>query len=168
MKRTSLDVERLLAELRLDRTAVLEILESNTRAQGRIDHGAADQLDYLALGCTIHNLYGVIENACLRVSRFFENGLPAESWHRELLNRMILDIPTVRPAFFLRNELELIDDLRAFRHVFRNLYNRPVDVDKLDLLQRKVPAAVDAFCRAVARYEEFLSGLASRLDKLEP
>ncbi len=168
MKRTSLDVERLLAELRLDRTAALEIFATNTRARERIDHGAVDQLDYLALGCTIHNLYGVIENACLRVSSFFENGLPAESWHRELLNRMMLDIPTVRPAFFQQNELVLIDDLRAFRHVFRNLYNRPVDLDKLSLLERKVPAAVEAFCRAFTRYEEFLSGLSSRLDELEP
>jgi|JFJP01.1.fsa_nt_gi hypothetical protein len=163
--RTGDDIDRLIAELKLDRDAARELFETNARAKGRIDHGAVDQLDYMALGYTIHNLYGVIENACLRISKFFENGLPSESWHRELLNRMLLEIPNIRPSFLTRDEFNLLDDLRAFRHVFRNLYNRPVDVDRLELIERKVPAVMAGFDAAVSRYESFLSNLRTRVDR---
>ncbi|MCA1949980.1 MAG: hypothetical protein LDL24_05390 [Treponema sp.] len=56
----------------------------------------------MALGYTIHNIYGVMENACLRIARFFENGLNQNSWHRELLDRMIIEIPGVRQALLTK------------------------------------------------------------------
>jgi hypothetical protein len=46
----------------------------NARAAERIREGSTDTLDYSALGYTIHNIYGLIENACLRIAKFFENG----------------------------------------------------------------------------------------------
>ena len=93
MKKTRADVARLVAELLLDSATMDELSALNERAAERIRAGATDDLDYAALGYTMHNIYGVIENACLRISKFFENGLSTDGWHKDLLNRMLLDIP---------------------------------------------------------------------------
>jgi hypothetical protein len=165
MKRTRTDIDRLMGELALDCAQLAEQRSSNERALARIEAGSQDSLDYAALGYTIHNIYGLIENACLRIAKFFENGLPREAWHRELLDRMLVDIQNVRPRFFTRDAYLLIDDLRAFRHVFRNLYNRDLDADKLLLIQKKVPRAISAFVSSVENYERFLTTLKQGLDE---
>jgi hypothetical protein len=165
MKRTRADIERLMAELKLAEAGLGDPVAMNGKAVERIRLGSRDSLDYAALGYTIHNIYGVIENACLRISKFFESGLPSEAWHRELLDRMVLDIPGTRPAFFTRDQSFLIDDLRAFRHVFRNLYGRPLDAGKILALQEKVAPAIEVFRASVLRYTEFLRRLAESVEE---
>jgi hypothetical protein len=93
MKRVEADFDRLAAELRLDSASLDELADTNTRAWQRIQKGSSDSLDYAALGYTIHNIYCVMENACLRIAKFFENGLSPDACHKELLGRMLLDIP---------------------------------------------------------------------------
>jgi hypothetical protein len=55
----------------------------------------------------------------------------------------MLDIPGTRPAFFTQGGFIVMDDLRAFRHVFRNLYGRPLDAEKLMALQIKLDPAIE-------------------------
>lgn len=165
MKREREDFERLIAELQWDREQLVSLAEMNQRALARIEAGAQDELDYSALGYTIHNLYGVMENACFRIAKFFENGLSNHSWHRELLERMLLEIPDLRPAFFTRQEYLLVDQLRAFRHVFRNLYSRPIDPERIHLLQHRVPSILAAFHSALNRYLPLLQGLSERVEE---
>jgi hypothetical protein len=164
MKRTRADIECLAAELRLDGAGLGEFSAMNARAVERIRMGSGDSLDYAALGYTIHNIYGLIENACLRISKLFENGLSPDAWHRELLDRMLLELPGTRPAFFIREEYLLMDDLRAFRHVFRNLYGRPLDAERIMALQGKVPRAIEMFKDSVLRYTEFLMRLSESVE----
>jgi len=94
MRRDREDFDRLIAELQSDMRDLEVFVAENSRGWDRIEHGADDPLDWAALGYTIHNVYGVIENYCLRVARFFENGLDGARWHRELLHRMTLAIGT--------------------------------------------------------------------------
>jgi hypothetical protein len=164
MKRTQADTDRLIAELRLDCSQLDDLLEINARAAERIRMGATDTLDYSALGYTIHNIYGLIENGCFRIAKFFENGLSPDAWHKELLNRMLLEIPRIRPAFFTREEFLVMDELRGFRHVFRNLYNRSLDRARLEPLQEKVPVAIRMFKDAVTRYSEYLEKLGDSIE----
>ena len=164
MKRSKADVETLIAELEFDRAQLGLLFETNSRAQSRILHGAKEDLDYAALGYTLHNLYGVIENACFRIAKFFENGLSPTSWHRDLLDRMLLTISAIRPAFFERDEHALLDELRALRHVFRNFYSRPLDTDRLLLLQNKVPLIQTAVFSAFDRYHTFLNTLKDSIE----
>ncbi|MFA6508547.1 MAG: hypothetical protein WCT14_20785, partial [Treponemataceae bacterium] len=163
MKRTQIDVDRLIGELRLDCSQLEDQARTNDRANSRVLNGATDSLDYSALGYTIHNLYGIMGNACLRISKFFENGLSKESWHKELLDRMLVSIPRLRPAFLSRDAYLLIDELRGFRHVFRNLYNRDLDADRVSAIQKKVPQAIVAFESAVTVYISFLEELRMEL-----
>lgn len=165
MTRTRADFERLIAELESDAADLSVVAAENTRAWERLQNGANDQLDWAALGYTIHNVYGVIENYCLRVAKFFENGLDRDGWHRHLLHRMTLAIGTLRPALFDSATYLSIDDLRSFRHLFRNLYARPLDPARTSLVQAKVGPAVRAFTAAHADFVRKLEVIAAALEQ---
>lgn len=136
----------LLAELDGDLAQMERVLPQNTRAWQRIQAGAHDPIDWGALGYTIHTLYGIVENYCLRVSKFFENGLPKDRWHRALLEKMALDVPGLRPALFsdaasLGDAIELL----KFRHRIRNLYGEDLDPGKTQAVQAIVERFFSSF-----------------------
>lgn len=163
MQRLKTDFERLIAELEADARDCRALVEENKRALGRIEQGADDRLDWAALGYTVHNIYGVIENYCLRVAKFFENGIGQDAWHKELLRRMTLSIGDLRPALLDDEALVLIDELRSFRHLFRNLYARPLDPERMRFVQAKVLPASEAFFRAHKSYVVKLTTIAESL-----
>jgi hypothetical protein len=163
MKRSKDDYGRLLAELSADIQDIEQLAISNTRALARISAGSTDPLDHAALGYTMHNLYCVIENYCLRIAKFFENGLDAHSWHKELLERMTLQIAGLRPALLQRDDLLILDDLRSFRHDFRHLYARPLDPDKVMMVQNRVPQALARFRAADRAFQAALQAIRTSL-----
>ena len=66
-------------------------------------------------GACLHGLYNAIEAYFLRVAKFFENNIDEAAWHRDLLDRMRLDVPGIRPALITDRILaERIDELRRF------------------------------------------------------
>jgi len=126
----------LIAELDNDASEILRLVSQNTRAWERILNGAKDPIDWGALGFTIQRLYGLFENYCLRISKFFENNLPKERWHKALLEKMTLDIPGLRPALFTKKEyFSEANELLKFRHRLRNLYGEDLDEDKTTEIQ---------------------------------
>lgn len=146
----------------------LEIVrQSNTRASARLSSGSDDELDWAALGYTIHNLYGVIEGYCLRIAKFFENGLDPGSWHKDLLKRMTVSIENVRPALFDRKTWLLVDELRAFQHAFRHLYARPIDPARVQILQDRVSEIIDRFVSAHTLFQDRLAEIKNGLSDEE-
>ena len=52
-----------------------------------------------SLGYSLHNIYNAFENCFKQISQSFENHVHDSSrWHRELLEKMFLDIKHLRPA----------------------------------------------------------------------
>ncbi|HKK49018.1 MAG TPA: hypothetical protein VJ932_07965 [Alkalispirochaeta sp.] len=149
----------LIAELEGDLEALPQLLESNTKSMERINAGAADELDYAALGYTLHNLYNLIENSFFRIAKHFENDIGGEGWHKDLLQRMTLSIEGIRPRIIDRDTAEKIDELRAFRHVFRNMYRKNLDPEKLLLLQKRLPDMVNAWKTAITNFIDLLKSL---------
>ena len=90
------DIFRLISELQQDIELLDEVCEQNSKAVRRVESGAIDDLDYAALGYTIHNLYSLLENYALRVAKTFENDLDRDTWHRDLVKRMTIEIATTR------------------------------------------------------------------------
>ena len=158
------DFSRLIAELQADILNLRENQAKNAKAQRRIEEGAQDELDWAAAGYTIHNLYNSIENYFLRIAKFFENVLSPDTWHRDLISRMTLDIQDVRPALIDRDTSALVHELRAFRHVFRNIYQAELDPQKVALIQAKVP---DTLRRLYSAHERYLQELTVIRDHLE-
>ncbi|NBB90030.1 MAG: hypothetical protein GVY23_02360 [Spirochaetes bacterium] len=149
----------LIAELEGDLQALSDLLESNNKSMKRIGAGATEELDYAALGYTLHNLYNLMENSFLRITKHFENDIGSEGWHKELLHRMTLSIEGIRPPVIDRPTAEQIDELRAFRHVFRNMYRKNLDPEKLLLLQKRLPDMVSSWKTAIANFIDLLKSL---------
>lgn len=153
MKRNRDAFLTLIAELDSCIAQLDELFEKNCKATEKLKTlDAPDEFDWAALGYTIHNIYNSMENYFLRVSKFFENNLTTGSWHKDLINRMALDIPEIRPALLEPSDLPVIGELRAFRHAFRNIYQSQLDQDKLDTINRTVPKAISIIKKSHKQY----------------
>jgi hypothetical protein len=64
----------------------------------------------------------------VQISLSFENHVRDRSrWHRELLEKMFLDIEPLRPAVLPDELRSVLRDLLGFRHVFPNAYAFKLD-----------------------------------------
>jgi len=154
----------LIQELDGNISEIKRLEMNNVRAWDRIQSGAVDILDYGALSFTIHTIYGVLENYFLRISKFFENTLPAESWHKTLVERMALEIPGLRPAFIEDNELKnMILELLRFRHKFRNLYGEDLKPEKTEAVQKTMEAVLKKLPSAHEEFRKKISGIAEKV-----
>ena len=90
-----------------------------------------------AIGYLLHNFYNGCENIFKLIARFFENDLGTDTWHRDLLKRMKLEIAGFRPKVIDESLYTLLDDFRAFRHKFRNTYAFELDWEREQLVARK-------------------------------
>lgn len=91
------------------------------------------------LGYLLHNLYGALEDLFQEVAKTFENRVEDPSrYHRELLKRMELEIPGIRPALLFSASHALLNELRGFRHVFRHAYDYELSAGKLEALKGKM------------------------------
>ena len=164
MKRKKSDLLRLVAELESDVSLLSTLSQTNQKAWQRIERGNAEELDWAALGYTIHNIYNLLENYFLRISKFFENALDPLSWHKELIEHMALDIEGVRPHLLNRELAVRIDELRSFRHVFRNIYQSELDPKRVNLVQERLEPTLSAFRAA---HQAFLKKIKLVVDQLE-
>ena len=86
----------------------------------------------------LEHYYTCLETLFLRISRFFENDLAKERWHQDLLDKMILEIPGVRPRVVARATHDRLLELLRFRHFRRYYFELEYDWDKLDMLRKKL------------------------------
>lgn len=87
-----------------------------------------DEISCRVIGSYLHDYYCGIEKMFIHVAKSFEEGLPiGNQWHKELLEQMSLNIPGVRTPLVSKKTMEQIDELRGFRHVFRNAYGFNID-----------------------------------------
>lgn len=154
----------LIAELEGAYLEFGRTMAQNHRAWGRIQNGADDPIDWGALGFTLHSAYGVLENYFLRVSKFFENALPADRWHKSLVEKMALEIPGVRPALLTeepskRRALELL----KFRHFFRNMYGEDLDPMKTTAVEKAAAELEELFAKSHVHFVEKLRAIAGEL-----
>jgi hypothetical protein len=147
----------LIAQLNKEFKAFEENCRLNRKAWERIKQGADDELDWAALGYTLHTLYTTMEYYFLRISKTFENHLPSQTWHKYLIEAMQLDLPGIRPAFMDSELAGIADELRGFRHVFRSVYENRIDPDRITLLQKKIPRIQKLFSTAHRSYCDTIS-----------
>lgn len=164
MKNSKTAYFTLIAELEGDLTLLNELFDKNRIMTEKIEKSLPDEFDYAALGYTIHNIYNLYENYFLRIAKFFENNLGSSAWHKELVDRMALQIEGMRPALLNRDELFLFHELRGFRHLFRNIYQSSLDVEKLLVINKKVPESVAIHEDAHARFTEALRVITAGLE----
>lgn len=110
------------------------------------------------VGYALHNIYCALENSFDQISRTFENHVVDSSrWHRELMLKMFLEIPGLRPAV-IPNELQnALNDLRSFRHLFRHGYDFQLDPVRLNRLVEEWRAAAPKVFRALSDFAMWLT-----------
>lgn len=110
-----------------------------------------------AAGYLLHNLYNALENSFEQISRTFENHVVDRGhWHRELLDKMFLTIPAVRPAVLPEPTRALLHDLRGFRHLFRRGYSFELDRNRVHALATRWLKECQAVLDALARFRDHL------------
>jgi hypothetical protein len=121
----------LLADLGGEFSFFLKTRERVLKAHERFEVARDDALLCAGFAYLMHNLYTGYEAYFLRISKFFENSLPGEEWHRILVDRMSWQIESLRPALLGEEDRRAFHELRSFRHLFRHLYDRDLDPERV-------------------------------------
>jgi len=112
------------------------------------------------LAYLLHNLYCSVEDIFREIAKTFENKLenPAK-YHRELLKRMHMDIPGIRPKLLSSQSYHALDELRGFRHIFRHAYDYELDPERIDSLKQKIIVKWDYIKKDMCRFISFLNDI---------
>ncbi|HEY3571976.1 MAG TPA: hypothetical protein VGP73_28860 [Thermoanaerobaculia bacterium] len=117
------------------------------------------QEDLIVVAYRLHSLYTAFENIFRNIASAFENQLSQESWHREVLQRMRLDLTPLRPAVIDTEAFEKLDELRRFRHVFRTMYGLDLDPVRLQVVLRRALELKPLYRDRIERFLTFLQGI---------
>jgi hypothetical protein len=158
-------IKLLIQELENDLDYIKDSSALRARAVVRLDASLwDDDLDLMMMGSCLHGLYNSFEAYFLRVAKFFENNVDQHAWHRDLLDRMTLELPGIRPALISEPAVaERIDELRRFRHVFRNLYKTRIKAAKLRIVNDSADGLDEAFLPMHDGFMNWLETLAGAL-----
>ncbi len=111
-------------------------------------------------GYYLHNLYNAFENICLNVSKAFENQIDDRGqWHAILLRRMTLDVEGLRPKLLSDEVYQCLDELRRFRHVFRNAYTIELDPQRVAIVIAQAQRLRNSYPPDIKRFKAFLDSL---------
>ncbi|MBM3841588.1 MAG: antitoxin [Verrucomicrobia bacterium] len=117
----------------------------------------ASYSDAAGQGYALHNIYCALENSFDQISRTFENHVVDRSqWHRELMSKMFLAIPGVRPSVLPESLQSALNDLRSFRHLFRHGYDFQLDPVRLNALAEQWRTARPAVLAALSDFAGWL------------
>jgi hypothetical protein len=109
----------------------------------------------------LSNYYTCLETLFLRISKFFENNLDNEQWHRSLLEKMTLEIEGVRPKAIGDSVYFGLLELLKFRHFSRYYFEMDYDWDKLRFLLKKFQEIRVRIRTDLSNFDEFLKRLLS-------
>ena len=148
----------------MDRVA-LEILGRELEADAAIladaVRKAADRLAAAwpghleACAFELHRLCNVIEKSLERICIGFENHFEKRGDHHgRLLDRMVLELPGIRPRFLTEPDRNLLRELKAFRHLFRHAYDLTLQPKKVIPLVAAASQAAHGFPLWTTRFLE--------------
>lgn len=147
----------LCAVLRHDRETLQRLDAQLAPLLPELAPGRGTFRDWAAAGYLLHSLYNALENSFEQISRTFENHVvDAARWHRELLDKMFLAIPGVRPAVLASSLRPLLHDLRGFRHLFRHGYDLDLDPARLARLAQQWNSGKDELLTALQTFSDWL------------
>lgn len=111
--------ERIRGEIPGLEQTVQRVFHAWSQVQETPDEQA--YVDSVALN--LHGFYTGLERLFELIARHVDRNLPVgETWHRDLLEQMAGEVPDVRPAVISRSNAHVLDELRRFRHLVRNVY----------------------------------------------
>lgn len=114
----------------------------------------------IVVGYYLNVLYGLFENLFERIAECFGNHIKNRAqWHAQLLKRMTLDVSDVRPAVIGTETFAHLNELRRFRHVFRNAYLLTFDPRRMVIVMAEARALRQVYRADIERFKRFLDSL---------
>lgn len=115
-------IRHILMEHLAEGPAGIAAISQSQRAL--LDAGLAQMIQSICLAA---------ENMLLKIAASIDGGAPAkdDNWHAALLARMAHEFPGRRPAVLSRPSLNILNELRGFRHVARNTYAHLLNHERL-------------------------------------
>ncbi len=151
-------VRLLQAEIRADLQSIKEAYASLNSVSKQITKPEMD----IVVGYYLHVLYGLFENLFTRIAATFGNQVTDKAqWHTQLLRRMMLDVEEVRPRVIGDESYECLDELRRFRHLFRNAYVLRFDPQRLALVLESARRLERLYEHDLEKFLSFLDNLAA-------
>jgi len=119
-----------------------------------------NSINLRVLGSFLHDFYTAIEKIFREIAKDVDGELPnGSSWHSSLLERMNLEIPTIRKKV-INNELKIIlYDYLRFRHIFRNIYGFELNWDKMGHLIVSLEGTYEKFRVQIEKFLDFLENI---------
>jgi len=110
----------------------------------------------IVIADALSRYYTAAETVFFRIARFFENSIEGDRWHAELLERMGMAIPGVRPAVISDKTQAALRELMRFRHFSRYYVELEYDWERLDFLLLKYAVVKDALGCELTRFHDLL------------
>ena len=141
----------------------LEVLEKieqfyETKKRGLFSPRGRNREKSIIIAEIFFNYYTCLETIFLRISQFFENNLAADKWHRDLLEKMALEIEQVRPRVLSDESVRTLGELLRFRHFKRYYLEFDYDWDRLEFLRKKLDSARPRVRAEIAAFVAALKG----------
>jgi len=149
---------RVAARVREETVRLARVVAALRQALDEFGPEPQDRMHVHWVGGLLHDAYTGLEKAFSEVSPELNGASTGrDTWHRDLLHTMTLDLPGFRPRM-IRAELEpQLLELLKFRHLYRNLYS-------FELRWARVRALAEETLGAWADIERDLLAFADTLD----
>jgi hypothetical protein len=146
-------LSRVLADGAIDARALDAREREIAELLGRSGRGpSASRSDLLVLAVNLHAYYTALETLLERIARLVDEDVPSgPTWHRDLLSQMRIDLPGLRPRAIPPELVPELDELRKFRHFFRNAYVLDLDPAKTLAHGERVMRVHPALSRDIAQ-----------------
>lgn len=158
------DVPTLLGEIRKSRSVLNRICSYYSGrfvGEGRLGESTESAI---VLAEVLENYYSCCETIFLRISQHFENSLTADAWYKDLLRKMTLEIPGVRPRVISDESYTCLRELLRFRHFRRYYFEFEYDWEKLRMVETSCATASARLEQEFDAYERFLAEIAEELE----
>ena len=99
----------------------------------------ADEFYIDSVALNLHGFYSGLERIFELIASVVDGNKPeSKNWHKELLNLMASEVPTIRPAVISEAICSRLNDYRGFRHIVRNVYTFKFDPEKVKNCQLRL------------------------------
>ena len=115
--------------------------------------------DLVLLADIITDYYTCLETGFVKISKFFENNLEQDRWHKHLLEKMTLEIPGIRNAVLQEKTYALLDEFLRFRHFKRYYYSYNYDQDRMEYIEKKFQQSIPLVKGDIKEFILFLEKL---------
>ena len=118
---------------------------------------SSDELYADSVALNLHGFYAGLERLFEMIAAGIDGNVPrGENWHQMLLEQMVSEVPSVRPAVIREETRQMLDEYRGFRHIVRNVYAFRFDLLKIQKLVQGASAVRCQVCAELLAFADFL------------